>query len=58
MSTVLPVDKALLDQLVEGRHGNPHDILGAHPHDTGVTVRTFRPLAESVKVVVGSVRCV
>src|SRR4029079_9100655 len=56
MSTVLPVDKAILDQLVEGRHGNPNDVLGAHPYAKGVTVRVFRPLAESVVVVHGSTK--
>ncbi len=56
MSTVLPLDRAILDQVVDGRHGNPHDVLGAHPHDGAVTIRTFRPLAESVVVVHGSSR--
>jgi 1,4-alpha-glucan branching enzyme len=51
MSTILPVDRAILDQIVEGRHGDPHAVLGAHPHDGAVTVRVFRPLAESVAVV-------
>ncbi|MGN6132747.1 MAG: GlgB N-terminal domain-containing protein, partial [Nocardioidaceae bacterium] len=50
-SKVLPVDKQVLDQLVNGRHGDPHGVLGAHPHDGAVTVRAFRPLAESVVVV-------
>ncbi len=56
MSKVLPLDTAILDQVVDGRHGNPHEVLGAHPHDGAVTVRTFRPLAESVVVVHGSHR--
>ena len=56
MSKVLPLDTAILDQVVAGRHGNPHEVLGAHPHDGAVTVRTFRPLAESVVVVHGSHR--
>ncbi|HET7386095.1 MAG TPA: 1,4-alpha-glucan branching protein GlgB [Nocardioidaceae bacterium] len=51
MPTPLPVRKEELDQIVEGRHGNPHSILGAHPHDGAVTVRVYRPLAESVGVV-------
>ena len=45
-----PVPVDLLDQLVLGRHGDPHSILGAHPHDGGVTVRVLRPLATSVVV--------
>lgn len=44
----LPLD--LLDQLVRGEHGDPHSILGAHPHGDSVTVRAFRPLARSVAV--------
>ncbi len=56
MSAVLPLDRAVLDQVVNGRHGNPHDVLGAHPHDGAVTVRVFRPLADSVVVVHGSSR--
>ncbi len=51
MSTVQPIDKQVLDQIVTGRHGDPHAVLGAHPHAGAVTVRTFRPLAESVVVV-------
>ena len=51
MSKILPVDQSILDQIVEGRHGNPHAVLGAHPHDKAVTVRVYRPLAESVAVV-------
>jgi 1,4-alpha-glucan branching enzyme len=51
-----PVDPEVLDLLVNGRHGNPHEVLGAHEHDGGVTVRTFRPLAESVVVLHGSDR--
>lgn len=44
----LPLD--LLDQLVRGEHGDPHSILGAHPHGDSVTVRAFRPLARSVAI--------
>ena len=55
-SKVLPLDTHILDQVVEGRHGNPHGVLGAHVHDGAVTVRTFRPLAESVVVVYGTKR--
>lgn len=44
------VSTSELDLLVEGRHGDPHTILGPHPHDGGVTVRVLRPLAESVVV--------
>ena len=49
--SVLPVEPSVLEQIVLGRHGNPHGVLGAHVHDGAVTVRSFRPLAESVVVV-------
>jgi 1,4-alpha-glucan branching enzyme len=48
--TVLKVPVDLLDQLVRGEHGNPHQILGPHPHDGGVTIRAFKPLAKAVGV--------
>ena len=48
MSTVLPLDTAVLDQVVNGRHGHPHSVLGPHVYDGAVTVRVFRPLAETV----------
>jgi 1,4-alpha-glucan branching enzyme len=51
MSQVLPVAKEVLDQVATGEHGDPHAVLGAHPHDGAVTVRVLRPLAESVVVV-------
>ena len=38
-----------LDRLVPAAHASPHDILGPHPHDGGVTVRVFRPLGQSVR---------
>ncbi len=47
----LPIDPQVLDLLVQGRHGDPHAVLGAHPYEGGVTVRVYRPLAESVTVV-------
>jgi 1,4-alpha-glucan branching enzyme len=39
-----------LDQLVDGRHADPHSLLGAHPQNGGVVVRAFRPAAERVTV--------
>ncbi|MFZ2503563.1 MAG: 1,4-alpha-glucan branching protein GlgB, partial [Nocardioides sp.] len=50
--TPLAVDTVELDQIVAGMHGNPHTILGAHPHADGaaVTVRAFKPMATSVVV--------
>ncbi len=46
-----PLDPAQVGQLLRGLHGNPHAVLGAHPHDGGVTVRALRPLASSVTLV-------
>jgi 1,4-alpha-glucan branching enzyme len=48
-----PVDYPLLEQLADGRHGDPHTVLGAHPHAGRVTVRTLKPLASTVAVVYG-----
>jgi 1,4-alpha-glucan branching enzyme len=56
MAAPFPVTPADLDRLVDGAHGAPHDILGPHQHDGAVTVRTLRPLAESVTVVMGDQR--
>ena len=39
-----------LELLVSGGHGDPHAVLGAHPHDGGVTVRVLRPMASSVEI--------
>ena len=45
-----PVDREVLARVAAGSHHDPHGVLGAHPHDGGVTVRTLRPLATSVAV--------
>ncbi len=45
----LPMNE--VEQLIRGQHGNPHSLLGAHPHDGGVTVRALRPLADRVELV-------
>ena len=37
------VEREVLDLLVEGRHGDPHAVLGAHPHHGRVTVRFEGP---------------
>ncbi|MFT3872426.1 MAG: 1,4-alpha-glucan branching protein GlgB [Nocardioides sp.] len=47
---VQPVERRELDLLIEGRHGQPHAILGPHPYDGGVTVRVYKPLASRVAV--------
>jgi len=38
--------------LLEGGHADPHRVLGVHPYGDGAAVRTLRPAAESVEVVV------
>ena len=46
------VSIAELDRIVSGTHHDPHSVLGAHPAPGGgMTVRTLRPLATSVTVV-------
>ncbi|MGW9114245.1 1,4-alpha-glucan branching protein GlgB [Microbacterium sp. NPDC055683] len=50
MPEILPVDHGILAQIAHGGHGDPHAVLGAHPHDGGVTVRVLKPLAASVTV--------
>ncbi|MBL8931471.1 MAG: 1,4-alpha-glucan branching protein GlgB [Kineosporiaceae bacterium] len=38
-------------QIASGAHYNPHSVLGAHPYEGAVTVRSLRPFATSVDVV-------
>jgi len=45
-----PVDRAELDQLVDGSHANPHRVLGPHLHGATLTVRALRPGARSIQV--------
>jgi len=49
-AAMLLVDAEQLDAIAAGRHRDPHGVLGAHPHAGSVTVRTLRPLADSVAV--------
>ena len=51
-----PVPGDVLDAVAHGAHAFPHDVLGPHPHDGGVTVRVRRPLAERVVVLTGAGR--
>ncbi|MBC9733137.1 1,4-alpha-glucan branching protein GlgB [Nocardioides marmotae] len=48
--SVRPVAREQLDLILTGGHGDPHSVLGAHPHEGGVTVRVLKPLASSVAV--------
>ena len=50
MSEIHPIDRGELELVLRGEHGHPHAVLGPHPHDGGVTVRVFKPLAASVVV--------
>ncbi|WP_256839545.1 1,4-alpha-glucan branching protein GlgB [Ornithinimicrobium faecis] len=45
-----PLAEREVELLLRGLHRDPHSLLGAHPHDGGITIRTLRPLAESVTV--------
>jgi 1,4-alpha-glucan branching enzyme len=45
-------DRRAVDNLIAGVHTSPHDLLGAHDVGDGAVVRTYRPDAESVVVVV------
>ncbi len=42
----------VLERVVGGSHHNPHEVLGAHPVGDSLVVRTFRPAATAVEVVV------
>jgi 1,4-alpha-glucan branching enzyme len=46
-----PISHAEIDRIVDGRHHDPHSVLGAHPGPAGTVVATLRPLAASVAVV-------
>jgi 1,4-alpha-glucan branching enzyme len=51
-----PVSSEQLDRLVGGVHHDPHSVLGPHVHDGAVTVRSMRPWASSVAVLVDETR--
>ena len=48
--TPAPIARTELDRLLHGVHHNPHELLGPHPHDGGVTVRVLKPLARERRV--------
>ena len=52
----VPVDSDTLRTVAHGAYYAPHDVLGPHVGGGGVTVRTLRPLAESVVVVTSTSR--
>ncbi|MGE6740824.1 1,4-alpha-glucan branching protein GlgB [Allorhizobium pseudoryzae] len=45
------IDREALNALVEGRHGDPFSILGPHPVQGAMIIRTFLPGAEGVEIV-------
>ncbi len=47
----LPVDTSVLHAIAAGAHHQPHDVLGAHATEDGITIRTLRPLADAVVLV-------
>lgn len=49
MKSTLP--DGAVKSIVFGMHGMPFDILGMHPLDSGVIIRTFQPFAAQVEVI-------
>ena len=47
-----PPDQDTVDRVLGGSHHNPHGVLGAHPVTDGTVVRTVRPHADEVAVLV------
>jgi 1,4-alpha-glucan branching enzyme len=45
-----PVDRGVLEAVAVGAHHEPHAVLGAHARDGAVTIRSLRPFAHSVEV--------
>ena len=54
--TVAPATTEDLHSLVSGTCHDPHSVLGPHPHAGAVTIRTLRPWATAVSVVLGDER--
>ena len=53
----LPIlDHDLLDKVSNGRHHDPHSVLGVHPIEGGWVIRALRPLATSVHAVIGKTK--
>src|SRR5690349_22639706 len=48
--TAVAVDRTALERLVAGTFHDPHQVLGPHLGEHGVTVRVLRPFAKSVSV--------
>lgn len=48
------LDDRAIDALLQGRNGQPHDLLGHHLGPGGLTITCYRPLATSVRARLGS----
>ena len=46
-----PPDPGTVERLLGGAHHDPHSVLGAHPHPDGTVIRSLRPHADEVRVV-------
>ena len=56
-SLELPIlDHDLLDKVSNGRHHDPHSVLGMHPIEGGWVIRALRPLATSVHAILGKTK--
>ena len=47
----IPVSEGDLSRIVEGRHHDPHSVLGPHPHKGAITIRALRPWATRVAAI-------
>jgi len=52
----VPADPSTLHAVANGTWYDPHGVLGPHPGGGGVTIRTLRPLADSVVVLTTDTR--
>ncbi|HEX7351767.1 GlgB N-terminal domain-containing protein, partial [Brachybacterium sp.] len=50
-ATVMPLGEHELGATATGSYHEPHSVLGAHEYEGRVTVRTLKPLAQEVAVV-------
>jgi 1,4-alpha-glucan branching enzyme len=48
--TPSPEVSGAISALVQGRHQQPHDLLGQHVEGEGLRIRVLKPLASSVRV--------
>lgn len=55
-SDVATVDLEQIDQIVDGRHHDPHSILGPHQVGEEIVLRALRPMADSVTALVDGER--